>query len=59
MLYRSPLLFIHSIDDNLHLLTPNSHSIPPLPPDPWQPQVCSLFLRVCFCFVDKFICVVF
>ena len=27
------------------------------PPPPWQPQVCSLCLWVCF--VDKFICVIF
>ena len=25
----------------------------------WQPQVCSLCLRLCFCLVDKFICVIF
>ena len=28
-------------------------------PSPWQPQVCSLCLWVCFCFTDKFICVIF
>uniref|UniRef100_A0A8C0DQA1 Geranylgeranyl pyrophosphate synthase n=1 Tax=Balaenoptera musculus TaxID=9771 RepID=A0A8C0DQA1_BALMU len=26
----------------LHLLSPTSHSIPPPPPRPWQPPVCSL-----------------
>ena len=25
----------------------------------WQPQVCSLCLGVCFCFVDRFICIFF
>ena len=57
MLYSRTLLFIHSIDSNLHLLIPNSHSIPPPIPPPWQPQVCSLCLWVYFCSIDKFICV--
>ena len=51
------LLFIPSACSGLHLLTPNSQSIPPLPP--WQPQVCSLCLWVCFCLIDRFICVRF
>ena len=29
-LYSRTLLFIHSINTSLHLLTPNSHSIPPV-----------------------------
>ena len=34
--------------------------IPPPPtPTPWQPPVCSLCLGVCFCFIDKFFCVIF
>ena len=49
-------LLIHSKCNSLHLLTPNSQSIPlPLPP-PWQLQVCSPCPWVCFCSVDKFIC---
>ena len=37
------LLFIHSICNSLHLPVPNSQSFPPpLPPMPWQTQVCSL-----------------
>ena len=28
-------------------------------PPPWQPQVCSLCLWVCFSFVDRFICAIF
>ena len=32
---------------------------PVLPPDPRQPQVCSLHLWVCFCFLDKSPCVIF
>ena len=43
--------------NSLHLLTPNSLSIPP--PPPWQPWVCSLCSWVCFCFVDRFICAIF
>ena len=26
---------------------------------PWQPHICSLCLWICFCFVDKLICVIF
>jgi len=48
---RTPLL-IHSNYSNLHLLTPNSLSIPlPLLP-PSQPQVC-------FCSAGSFICAIF
>ena len=49
------LLFIHPICNSLYLLIPYSQSILP----PWKPQVCSLCLRVCFYFVNKFMCVVF
>ena len=35
----------------LHLF----HSLPP----PWQPQVCSLCLWVCFCSIDTFVCAIF
>ena len=38
-----------------HLLIPNSHSIPSLIPLP--PDNCRSVL--CFCFIDKFICVIF
>ena len=38
-----------------HLLSPTSRPIWAL----WQLEVCSLCLWVCFCFVDKFICVIF
>ena len=57
MLHRRTLLFFHSLYNSLHLLIPNSSSIPP--PIPWEPQVCSLCLWVCFYFVDKLICVIF
>ena len=30
----------------------------PQPPPPWQPQVCSLCPWFCFCFIDRFICVI-
>ena len=43
----------YPVYDSLYLLIPNSQSVPPLPPWPWQPWVCSLW--VYFCFVDKFI----
>ena len=59
VLYSRTLLFIHPIDNNWHLLTPNSQSI--LPP-PCLPLVTpSLFsVSVClFYFIDKLICVIF
>ena len=66
VIYSRTLLFIHSIYNSLHLLIPNSQSIPPRSPPPRQPQVCSLCLWVCFlclwvcfCFIDRFICVIF
>ena len=53
------VLFIHPTYNSLHPLTPNSQSSPsPFSPT-WQPQVCSLCLWVCFCFVDRFICAIF
>ena len=49
-------LFIHSVYSSLHQLIPNSQSIPPLLPPPWQPQACSLCLLMgSFPFLDKFI----
>ena len=57
VLYSRTLLFTHYIHNSLHLLIPNSQSIPPAPPR--QPQFCSLCLWVGFCFVGKFICVIF
>ena len=53
------LLLIHSKCSSLHLPTPNSIWSLSLLPPPWQPLVCSLCLQVCFCFVDKFIHVLF
>ena len=43
MLYSRTSLFIHSIYNSLHLLTPNSHSIPPPPPwdQSWVFGVCG------------------
>ena len=56
-IYSRALLFIPSLYNSLHLLIPNSQSIPPsTPPHPWQPQICSLCLWVCFFFIDNFIC---
>ena len=40
---------------SLHLLVPNYHSISPSPLPSWQPEVCSVCLWICFCFMDKFI----
>ena len=34
------MLLIHSVYNSLHLVTPNSHFIPP--PPSWQPRVCFL-----------------
>ena len=52
---RRSVLLIRSVCNSLHLLSPTSWPIWA----PWQPEVCSLCLWVCFCFVDKFICVIF
>ena len=53
------LVFIHSLCNSLCLLIPNSQSIPPLTPFPSKPQLCFLCLWVCFCFIDRFIYVIF
>ena len=50
-------LLIHPICNSLHLLTPNSYPPPPLPLSPLGNHRCVDW--VCFCFVDRFICVVF
>ena len=57
VLYTRTLLFIQSLHNSFHLLTPNSYSIslPVLSPA-WQPQVCSL--SVSLCFIDRLICVI-
>ena len=48
-------LLINSKCNSLYLPTANSPSMPLNPPPlPWQPQVCSLCLQVCFCFMDRF-----
>ena len=41
-------------EETQHACTiPNSQSFPPPPlQPPWQPQVCSLCLQACFCFVN-------
>ena len=45
------LWFIHSIYNSLHLLIPDSQSFSPTPNSPWQPQICSLCLGICSCFI--------
>ena len=47
MLYGRTLLFIHPIYNSLHLLIPDSQSIPP----PWQPQVDTedSYCKRCMC----------
>ena len=52
-------LLIHFSCNSLHLLTPNSQSIPFPPPPPWQPQVYSPFLWDLFYSVDRYICAIF
>ena len=52
MPYNRTLLFIHSTY-SLRVLIPSSLSKPS--PTTQQPQICSLGLWVCFCFIDKFI----
>ena len=54
VLYSRTLSLSHPLCNSLHLLIPNSQSIPPR-----RQQVCSLCLCICFCFVDKFICVIY
>ena len=59
VLYSRTLLLIHSIYNSLHLLIPKSQYSPLQPSFPLSTT--SLFvlcLWVCFCFIDKFICVV-
>ena len=53
-----PSIHAMPIYNSLHLLIPNAH------PSflhllPWQSQVCSLCLWIYFCFVDRFICIIF
>ena len=50
MLYSRTLLATRSIRNSLHLLIPSHPSSTSFLP--WQPQVCSLCL--CICFIDKF-----
>ena len=50
------LSFIHSIHNSIHLIIPNSQSIPPLPPLYHGNHKSVLCLGACFCFIDKFIC---
>ena len=52
-------LLIRSICNNLHLPTPTFQPIPLLSSPPWQSQVCSPCLWLCFCSVDMFICAIF
>ena len=59
VLYSRTSLLIHPKWNRLHLLTPNSQFISLPPPPPWQPQVCSPCLWVCFCFVDRFTYAIF
>ena len=56
-LYSRISLLIHSKYNSLHLLTPNSWSIPS--PPPWETQVCSPSPGVCFFSVGRFICVLY
>ena len=54
--YSRTLFFIHPVYNSLQLLTSDSL---PHPPSLCQSRVCSLYLRVCFCFVGRLICVLF
>ena len=47
--------FIHS---SVYMSIPISQFIPPSFP-PWYPYICSLRLCFCFCFANKFICIIF
>ena len=51
------LLSIHSLYKQFASANPKLPVHPsPNPAVPWQPKVCALCLWVCFCFVDRFIC---
>ena len=53
------LFFIHPVYKFVSA-KPNVQSFPPsTSPLPWQLQVCSLCLWVCFCFTDRFPCAIF
>ena len=59
-LYIRLYMLIYMVYIHIHaLVNPKLpvHPFPNLPP-PWQPQVCSLCLWVCFCFVNKSICAI-
>ena len=56
MLYSRTLLFTHPIYYSLPLLIWNTHSFLSFPVPPWQPQFFSLYLWICFCFIDMWIC---
>ena len=48
--YSRTLLFIHSIYKSLHLLTPNSHSIPSPTPSSWATTNLFSMCEVLFLF---------
>ena len=56
VLHTRTLLYIHSIYNSLHLLIPNSQSTLP---HTWSLSPNTLCPCVCFCLVDKLICVMF
>ena len=55
MLYSRTLLFIHPVDNSLHLLIPNSYSIPPNPPPLASTSLFSMSV-ILVCFLDRFTC---
>ena len=57
VLYNRTSLLVHSKCNSLHLLTPNSQSIPLFPSSPLATSL--LYISVYFCLVDRFICVLF
>ena len=59
MLYSRTLLFIHPIYTSLHLLTPNSQSIPLLSPSPLATTSLFFMSVSLFCFVGRFICAIY
>lgn len=52
------LVGFRTVCNSLHLPVPHAHAPSPLP-SPWQPHACSLWPGVSFCFVDRFVRVVF
>ena len=57
-MFPSVVHFRHSIN-NVYVSIPVSQFLPPYPFPPWYPYICSLRLRLYFCFATKIIYTIF